>query len=81
MRFATTAEAVRSGVAVVSQELNLFGDLDVLANLFTMREIRRGPFISRREMARAGAAGAAPSSGSTCGCARASRSCRSPSAS
>ena len=51
VRFATTAEAVRRGVAVVSQELNLFGDLDVLANLFTMREIRRGPFISRREMA------------------------------
>ena len=51
VRFATTAEAVRRGVAVVSQELNLFGDLDVLANLFTMREIRRGPFISRGEMA------------------------------
>ena len=51
VRFATTAEAVRRGVAVVSQELNLFGDLDVLANLFTMREVRRGPFISKREMA------------------------------
>jgi ABC-type sugar transport system ATPase subunit len=51
VRFATTAEAVRHGIAVVSQELNLFGDLDVLANLYTMREIRRGPFISRRAMA------------------------------
>ena len=49
--FGTTAEAVRNGVAVVSQELNLFGDLDVLANLFTLREIKHGPFISRREMA------------------------------
>jgi ABC-type sugar transport system ATPase subunit len=51
VHFGTTAEAVRHGVAVVSQELNLFGDLDVLANLFTMREIRRGPFISRAAMA------------------------------
>ena len=51
VRFATTAEAVRHGVAVVSQELNLFPDLDVLANLFTMREIRRGPFIARAAMA------------------------------
>src|SRR4051795_2089248 len=49
--FATTAEAVRHGVAVVSQELNLFPDLDVLSNLYPMREITRGPFIDRREMA------------------------------
>jgi ABC-type sugar transport system ATPase subunit len=33
VRFATTAQAVQDGVAVVSQELNLFPDLDVLANL------------------------------------------------
>jgi ABC-type sugar transport system ATPase subunit len=51
VRFATTAEAVRRGIAVVSQELNVFPDLDVLANLFTLREIRRGPFISRTRMA------------------------------
>ncbi len=51
VRFASTAEASRSGVAVVSQELNVFPDLDVLANLYTMREIKRGPLISRREMA------------------------------
>jgi ABC-type sugar transport system ATPase subunit len=49
--FASTADAARSGVAVVSQELNLFGDLVVLANLYTLREIRRGPFISRSAMA------------------------------
>jgi ABC-type sugar transport system ATPase subunit len=42
----------RRGVAVVSQELSLFDDLDVLANLFPRREPRRGPFVSRREMAR-----------------------------
>src|SRR4029077_16801707 len=38
--FTTTAAAVAHGVAVVSQELNLFPDLDVLANLFPMREPR-----------------------------------------
>jgi ABC-type sugar transport system ATPase subunit len=52
VRFANTAEAVRSGIAVVSQELNVFPDLDVLANLYTMREPRRGPFVARAEMAR-----------------------------
>src|SRR5262245_57136381 len=51
VRFANTAEAVRNGIAVVSQELNVFPDLDVLANLYTMREIKRGPFVSRAEMA------------------------------
>jgi ABC-type sugar transport system ATPase subunit len=51
VRFGTTAEAVRSGVAVVSQELNLFPDLDVLANLFPMREPRHGVFVDRAAMA------------------------------
>ena len=51
VNFASTAEAVRHGVAVVSQELNVFPDLDVLANLFTLREPRRGPFVNRAEMA------------------------------
>lgn len=50
VRFGTSAEAARHGVAVVSQELNLFPDLDVLANLFTKREPRRGPFVDRRAM-------------------------------
>jgi ABC-type sugar transport system ATPase subunit len=50
--FASTADAARHGVAVVSQELSLFEDLDVLSNLFPMREPRRGPFVSRAEMAR-----------------------------
>src|SRR3954454_16231583 len=44
VRFSSTADAVRHGVAVVSQELNVFPDLDVLANLFPMREPRRGVF-------------------------------------
>ncbi|HVV56763.1 MAG TPA: ATP-binding cassette domain-containing protein, partial [Gaiellaceae bacterium] len=52
VRFGSTAEAARAGVAVVSQELNLFPDLDVLANLFPMREPRRGPVIDRGEMRR-----------------------------
>ena len=50
--FASTREANRRGVAVVSQELNVFGDLDVLANLFLTREPRRGVLVNRTEMAR-----------------------------
>src|SRR6266540_987622 len=51
VRFGSTAEAAQHGVAVVSQELNLFPDLDVLANLFTKREVLRGPVFNRRAMA------------------------------
>src|SRR3954447_6688121 len=51
VRFSSTAEAVRHGVAVVSQELNLFPDLDVLSNLYPMRELKRGPFVDRGAMA------------------------------
>ncbi len=50
--FSNTADAGRSGVAAVSQELSLFPDLDVLSNLFPMREIKRGPFIDRKAMER-----------------------------
>jgi ABC-type sugar transport system ATPase subunit len=54
VRFQDTADAARHGVAVVSQELNLFPDLDVLANLFTKREIlRRGLFDRAAMTARA----------------------------
>jgi ABC-type sugar transport system ATPase subunit len=50
--FSDTADAARNGVAVVSQELSLFPDLDVLSNLFPMREPRRGGlFVDRRQMA------------------------------
>jgi ABC-type sugar transport system ATPase subunit len=51
VRFSSTADAVRHGVAVVSQELNVFPDLDVLSNLYTMRELRRGPLVDRAAMA------------------------------
>ena len=50
MRFASTAAAVAQGIAVVSQELNLFPDLDVLANLFPIRAPRTGPFVARKRM-------------------------------
>ena len=50
VQFATTADAVRHGVAVVSQELSLFPHLDVLSNLFPMRELMRGPLVDRRRM-------------------------------
>ena len=48
--FKSTAHAVREGVAVVAQELSLFPHLDILHNLFPMREPRIGPFINRRLM-------------------------------
>ncbi len=48
--FANTADAARNGVAVVSQELSLFPDLDVLSNLYPMREPKRGVFVNRAEM-------------------------------
>ena len=51
VRFSSTADAARQGIAVVSQELSLFPDVDVLANLFPMREPRWGPFITRARMA------------------------------
>jgi ABC-type sugar transport system ATPase subunit len=48
--FASVADAGDNGVAIVSQELNLFPDLDVLANLFLRREPRRGGLADRRTM-------------------------------
>ncbi|HEX3807846.1 MAG TPA: sugar ABC transporter ATP-binding protein [Gaiellaceae bacterium] len=56
VRFQSTAEAVAAGVAVVSQELNLFPDLDVLSNLFPMREPKLGPFVDRGAMTEQAAA-------------------------
>ena len=51
--FANVGQAVANGVSIVSQELNLFPDLDVLANLFLRREPRYGGvLLNRREMAR-----------------------------
>ncbi|MFC3978629.1 sugar ABC transporter ATP-binding protein [Streptosporangium jomthongense] len=55
VRFRNTGDAARHGVAVVSQELNLFPDLDILANLYPVTGPRRGPFLDRRAMAEAAA--------------------------
>lgn len=48
--FSSTAAAAAHGVAVVSQELNLFPDLDVLSNLFPVRTPTTGFFVARRRM-------------------------------
>ncbi len=51
--FDNVGQAAERGVAIVSQELNLFPDLDVLANLFLRREpLAGGVAIDRREMRR-----------------------------
>jgi erythritol transport system ATP-binding protein len=41
--FAGAADAARHGVAIVFQELNLFGNLSVAENIFAARELTRGP--------------------------------------
>ena len=50
--FQTNADANAVGIAIVFQELNLYPELDVLANLFANREPRRLGVIRRREMVR-----------------------------
>jgi ABC-type sugar transport system ATPase subunit len=51
--FGSTAQATaRGGVAVVSQELSVFPQLSVLANLFMLREVRRAGLLDRRAMTR-----------------------------
>ena len=50
VHFASTAAAAVHGVAVVSQELNLFPDLDVLANLFPVHTPTSGLFVARSRM-------------------------------
>jgi ABC-type sugar transport system ATPase subunit len=52
VRWRSVADAGRRGVAVVSQELNLFPDLDVLSNLFLLDPPRRIGAIAREEMRR-----------------------------
>ena len=52
LRLAGPADARRHGIAVVSQELSLFPDLDVLANLFVTTEPTRRGLIDRAEMYR-----------------------------
>ena len=48
--FRSAADAAARGIAVVAQELSLFPHLDILDNLFTMREPLRGPLVDRRAM-------------------------------
>jgi ABC-type sugar transport system ATPase subunit len=44
------AEALRTGIAMVHQELSLAPDLSVAENIFAGRTLGRGWFIARREM-------------------------------
>lgn len=53
VQFRSVREANAHGISIVSQELNLFPDLDVLQNLFMLREPRYGGILlNRREMRR-----------------------------
>ena len=62
---------MRAGVAVVSQELNVFPDLDVLANLYPMRELTRaGRSWTRARDGRRRRGRCCASSGWTCRCGR-----------
>jgi ABC-type sugar transport system ATPase subunit len=49
--FANARDAVRSGVAIVAQELTVFPDLTVAENLFPHSAPRRGGLLSFRRMA------------------------------
>jgi ribose transport system ATP-binding protein len=46
----TVRESQAAGIAFVHQELNLFENLDVAANIFAGREIRRGMMLDRTAM-------------------------------
>ncbi len=46
----TPARALALGVAMIHQELNMCAQLSVAENIFLGREIRRGAFLSDREM-------------------------------
>jgi rhamnose transport system ATP-binding protein len=50
--FSSVADANAAGVAIVFQELSLYPDVDILANLFVRREPRRAGMVRRREMRR-----------------------------
>lgn len=53
VQYRSVLEASTQGISIVSQELNLFPDLDVLQNLFLLREPRYGGvLLNRREMRR-----------------------------
>lgn len=48
--YKSVTEANAAGVAIVFQELSLFPELDVLANLFAHREPKKGPLVDRQAM-------------------------------
>ena len=50
--FQSVRDAEDHGIAIVFQELSLYPDLDVLANLFMLREMTRLGFVQRGEMRR-----------------------------
>lgn len=49
---ANVGQAAEKGIAIVFQELSLYPELDVLSNLFALREPRRFGLDNRREMRR-----------------------------
>ena len=56
VHFSSVKAANDHGVAIVFQELSLYPELDVLANLFMQREITRLGLVQRAEMRRRAAA-------------------------
>ena len=50
--FRSTTEAARAGISIVFQELSVYPDLDVLANLFLRHEPTRFGLVDRRAMIR-----------------------------
>ena len=48
--FTTPAEALRAGIALIHQELDLCDNLSVAGVLFLGRELRRGPLLAARAM-------------------------------
>lgn len=52
VRFRSTAEALRAGIALIHQELNLAPNLDAASNVFLGREPRRFGMVGRAAMRR-----------------------------
>ncbi|MGI6072328.1 MAG: sugar ABC transporter ATP-binding protein [Lachnospiraceae bacterium] len=50
--FFTPEEAKSLGIGIVYQELNLISELTVYENLFVGKEIKKGPFLNKKEMVR-----------------------------